>query len=109
MTSEVLIGSESVKMCGNAATAIRFKSVFHRDLLMSFSQMTENNLDADIVKELGFVMYLQAQGRDFNQVTFNDYCSWLEQFEEQDFLQALPSIINLWMSTTKLDAKAKKK
>ena len=109
MTAEILIGTESVKMCGNAATAIRFKSVFHQDLLMSFSKMTENNLDADIAKELGFVMHLQARGEDFNHVTFNDYCSWLEQFEEQDFLQALPSIINLWMNTTKADVKAKKK
>ena len=109
MTAEILIGSESVKMCGNAATAVRYKSIFHHDLLMTFSKMTESNIDADIVKELGFVMYLQARGEDFNQVSFNDYCSWLEQFEEQDFLKALPSIINLWMSTTKADVKPKKK
>lgn len=110
MTADVKIGSETIKMCGNAATAIRYKAIFHRDLLMTFKDMSnEENFDSNIIKELAFVMTQQAQGADFKQVSFDDYVAWLEQFEESDILPSAADIINLWMTNTQSVIDAKKK
>lgn len=57
MTKDITIGGTVVKMSGNAATAIRFKQVFGADLLRSFSEQGEN-LDINIVLQLGYVMHL---------------------------------------------------
>lgn len=110
MTADIKIGTESIKMCGNAATAIRYKAIFHRDLLMTFKGMSnEDNFDSNIIKELAFVMTLQARGADFKQVSFDDYVAWLEQFEESDILPSAADIINLWMTNTQAMVDAKKK
>ena len=109
MTADLKIGTQTLKFCGNAATAIRYKGVFHRDLLMSFKDMNENNFDTDIIKELAFIMVQQAQGTDFKQVGYDDYVAWLEQFEESDILPIAANIINLWMNNTQTMVAAKKK
>ena len=109
MTADVKIGSETIKMCGNAATAIRYKAIFHRDLLMTFKGMSnEENFDSNIIKELAFVMTQQAQGADFKQVSFDDYVAWLEQFEMFDVYEILPVILELWGLETKELSEPKK-
>lgn len=109
MTGAIQIGTNTIKLCGNAATAIRYKQVFHRDLLMSFKSMSPEDFDADIIKELAFIMMQQAAGADFKAVTFDDFVDWLEKFEETDLLNKASDIIGLWMSNTQTMAKAKKK
>ena len=109
MTADIKIGSDTVKLCGNAATAIRYKQLFHRDLLMQFKGMDIDNFEADIVKELAFVMTQQAQGADFRQVSFDDYVEWLARYEEQELLQAAASIINVWIQNTATAVQPKKK
>lgn len=109
MTADIKIGEKSVKLCGNAATAIRYKAIFHRDLLMSFKGMSADDFDADIIKELAFVMAEQAQGADFKQVTFEDFVDWISQFEEHDLLETAAEIINVWIVNTKTSVTTKKK
>lgn len=109
MTTEILIGKTPVKLCGNAATAVRYKQIFHKDLLMSFRAMSTEDFDADIIKELAFVMQMQADGKDFKGITFDDYCEWLTQFEESEILTNAADIINTWMTNTQTMTKAKKK
>ena len=109
MTGVVQIGPESVKLCGNAATPVRYKQIFRKDLLISFRGMSADDFDADLIKQLAFVMVKQAEGADFKAVSFDDFIDWLEQFEETDLLQAMPEIIGLWMTNAETLAKAKKK
>ncbi len=109
MTGTIQIGDKSITFCGNAATPIRYKQVFRQDLLMSFKGMSPDGLDTDLILQLAFIMAEQAEGTDFNSVTFDAYVDWLEQFEENDILQAMPDIVNLWMNNSKASVKAKKK
>ena len=109
MTTEIKLGDNIVKLCGNAATAVRYKQVFRNDLLMSFKGMTAEDFDTDVVKQLAFIMMQQAAGADFKQVTFDDFISWLEQFEETEVLEAAAEIIGCWLQNTKTLTKAKKK
>lgn len=109
MTGAVKIGAASITLCGNAATPVRYKQVFHKDLLMSFRGLSDSDFDVDLVKQLAYVMAMQAEGADFKAVSFDAFIEWLEQFEETDLLQAMPEIVGLWMTNTQSLVKAKKK
>lgn len=109
MTAEIKLGDNSVILCGNAATAVRYKQVFRNDLLMAFKGMTAEDFDTDVVKQLAFIMMKQSENADFKQITFDDFISWLEQFEETDILEAAAEIIGCWLQNTKTLTKAKKK
>lgn len=112
MTAEVLIGAKPVKMCGNAATSLRYKQIFGKDLLRSFYEMRndlENSVDPDLVKQLAFIMAMQADAEDFKAITFDSYIEWLEGFEEGDLLESAGQITELWIKTGKTNAKSKKK
>lgn len=105
MTGNVVIGNETVTMCANAATAIRYKQVFNRDLLKLFNK----DMDIDTIFELGFIMHEQAENADFNQITLDDYLEWLAGFEQMDLLNAAKEIVTLWTGTTKTESRSKKK
>lgn len=109
MNKDIKIGDKSIKMSGNAATAIRYKQVFNKDLLLSLSKMSEGNYDVEVVQELGFVMAKAAEGASFMALTIDDYITWLEQFEQIDVYQAMPDIVGLWLDTSKLSVNSKKK
>lgn len=108
MTKDITIGGAVVKMSGNAATAIRYKQVFGADLLRAFSEQGEN-LDINIVLQLGYVMYLQASGSDFTGVSPSDFMAWLEGFETMDMFNAAKDIVSVWIDTNKTTVKPKKK
>ena len=108
MTAEILIGEQPVKMCGNAATPIRFKQVFHQDLLMNFKGMTTDEFDTDMLKQLAYIMSAQAEGADFRALTFETFVEWMSQFEEMDFLEKVGEIINLWMKSSATSVKNRK-
>jgi len=109
MTGAVQIGSNSLRLCGNAATPIRYKQVFHKDLLMSFKAMSADEFDVDTIKQVAFIMALQAESANFNQVTYDDFIDWLCQFEEADVLGAAGDIIGMWMNNSKTSVVSKKK
>lgn len=96
-------------MSGNAATSIRYKQVFNRDLLVSFAGMNEGGYDLDMLKELAFVMAKQADSANFMSLTDEDYITWLEQFEEVDLIGAMQDIVALWLDNTKNAVTSKKK
>lgn len=108
MTKDIHIGESVVKMSGNAATALRFRQVFGADLLRTFSEQGEN-LDINIVLELGYVMHLQASGSDFIGVSSDDFITWLEGFDTMDIFNAAKDIVSVWIDTNKTAVKAKKK
>lgn len=109
MTGAVKLGDRSITFCGNAATPIRYKQVFHKDLLMSFKSMSAEDFDVDMITQLAYIMAMQAEGADFKTISFDDFIDWVSQFEQNDVLEASPDIINLWMSGSKTNVKAKKK
>lgn len=109
MTGTIQIGDRAITFCGNAATPIRYKQTFRKDLLMSFKGMNADDFDADLIKQLAYIMAMQAEGADFKTISFDDFIDWISQFEENDMLQASAGIVELWMNNNKATVKAKKK
>lgn len=108
MFGKVKIGNQEFEMVANAATAYRFKQVFNKDLLKFFTQAARGeDVDADYVQMLAFIMIKQSEKADFAKVNEEMYVVWLEDFTQFDLLAAVNDIIDLYQKTEKTSSKAK--
>ena len=86
----------------NAATAIRYKQIFKRELLKDLA-MLENVEDVDkldaieYTSKLAYVMNMQNR-KEIKEASEEGYIAWMEEFEEADFQDpaAITSILNVW-------------
>lgn len=123
MFREVMIeradGSDTLTpLMANAATPIRYKNVFGKDLvsLITNAIKTDENgnesYDIDFVSELAFIMAMQAKAADgsisIEKVNDVAYICWLEQFESMALTVAAPEILNVYLGNTKTASSAKK-
>jgi len=112
-TNITLDGGKELKLAANAATPFRFKQIFGADLLKLFQQNTEtaaeNVMLADVVSQLAFIMNMQAEGKNLNAVSMDDFYAWLEGFEPMELPLAGQAIINTYMSSAATSVSPKKK
>ena len=114
MTKSITLeGGKEVKLAANAATPFRFKQLFGSDLLRIFQQSTKSEDDGmtlgEVVTQMAFIMNRQAEGANMNDISMDDFFSWLEGFEAMDFVNAGEEIINVYLSSTKTSVESKKK
>lgn len=102
MKSVISIGQREVAVESNAATAIRYKQIFRRDLLKDIAKL-ENVEDADkldaieYTSKLAYVMNMQNR-KEIPTASEDSYITWMEEFEEADFQNpvTITSILNVW-------------
>lgn len=87
----------TVPMLANAATPIRFKNLFHADILNSILQ--DGEFDIDIVSKLAFVMAKQAAKQDFSTINFDKYVEWLEDFDSMTFIEKSAEIFTTYINS----------
>lgn len=108
-----LNGGREIKLAANAATPLRYKQLFGQDLLRVFQQSTKTEEDgmllADTVAQLAFIMNSQAEGRNLNMVSMDDFYGWLEGFESMDFVMSGQEIIDAYLASTQGSVDTKKK
>lgn len=108
-----LEGGRELNLTANAATPFRFKQLFNQDLLKLFNESSkneENNLMmTDILSQLAYIMNKQAEKKDMNDISMDDFFSWMEDFEPMDFVNAGPDIINTYFASTLTSSENKKK
>ena len=114
MTKSITLeGGKEIKLAANAATPFRFKQLFGSDLLRMFQQSTKSEDDqmvlADVVSQLAYIMNKQAEGANMNDISMDDFFSWLEGFEAMDLVSAGEQIMNVYLSSTITRVDAKKK
>ena len=114
MFKEVKIGNITVPMLANGATPLRYKMIFHKDLISEFQDATENAEKAmESLPELAFIMAMTAKSKDGKQdlskLNLNLYMEWLEQFDPMDLPMASEQIVNLYLGNTVTSSEPKKK
>ena len=97
----------TVPMLANAATPIRFKSLFHSDLLSGILT-TDGSFDVDVVSKLAFIMAKQAAKADMNSLSMDHYIEWLEGFDSMAFYTNAQAIFDVYSGSKKNSSKAKK-
>lgn len=98
---------KTVPMMANAATLIRFKQLFHCDLMAGIVS-PDGNFDIDIVSKLGFIMAKQAAKADMNALTFDKYVEWIEEFDSMTFLETCNQIFGIYFNSRENSSEAKK-
>lgn len=102
MKKSIFIGETQTAFVSNAATALRYKQIFKRDLLKDLGRLDGKEdierLDAiEYITKLAYVMNMQAQNR-IKEASEDNYVDWLENFEEQDFQNedTIMRILGIW-------------
>ena len=103
MYGVIKIGAKEVPMNANAATPIRYRQVFEKNLLPYFMGKASDEDAAEMVGELAYIMARSAEGADMKALTKDDYMDWLEAFDPLDFVNndTVTAIVDLYQSNGK--------
>lgn len=114
MFKKLKIGGITVPMLANGATPLRYKQVFHKDIISEFQQAQEDySKVVNSIPELAFIMAMQAKAQDggvaLNLLDEDAYLEWVEQFGAMDLPIAAEQIINLYLGNNATSSEPKKK
>lgn len=114
MLAEIKLGDKVVPMVVNAATSIRFRNLFGKDLLtLIYEGSREGGVDltvaSEVAPELAFIMAKAAEKTDMNALSEDMYLKWLEDFGPLDFVNATKEIFNFYYGDQETTADSKKK
>ena len=114
MFKKIEVGGITVPMLANGATPIRYKHVFHKDIITEFQQAQEDySKVVNSIPELAFIMAMQAMAQDggvaLNLLNEDAYLEWVEQFGAMDLPIAAEQIINLYLGNNATSSEPKKK
>ena len=106
-------GVKAVPMLANGATAIRYRQVFHRDLMrdmIRYAHMNDDpdHVDWDMPGKLGFILASHAAGKDMGKLTEEDYIDWVEQFEGDTLWTCGQQIVEIYSANQTQTSTAKK-
>ena len=108
-----------VEFLANAATPLRYKSIFKADLLTSFANAKNDNPDGtvtyniDFLPELSFIMAMQAKAADDKNVKLeklnaNEYMDWLEGLDSFTIEENSEEILSVYYGNTETSSDSKK-
>lgn len=110
------IDGKDVRFVATAATPMRYRNRFGRDLLLDMQQLADamdtkkGNLDIaslEVFENVAYIMaYTGAEDRNAFPTTPID---WLEEFEMFSIYDILPELLDLWKGNTKTLNTSKKK
>lgn len=114
MFKNIEIGGITVPMLANGATPIRYRHVFHKDIITEFQQAQDDySKVVNSMPELAFIMAMQAKAQDgaidLNLLNEDKYLEWVEQFGAMDLPMASEQIINLYLGNNATSSEPKKK
>lgn len=113
MYKEIKIGDVNVPMIANAATPLRYKMIFGKDLISQFQDTEENTSKGiDSITELAFIMAKAAEAKegkaDMDKLNQSIFVEWLEKFEPMDIPMASEEIVGLYMGNALTSVEPKK-
>lgn len=111
MFTSIELNNEKVKLLSNAVTAIHYKQVFKKDLLvmMLVDAPSGKMNDAEAVEmaqELCYVMAMQAAKQD---ISYEGYLAWLETQSQIELINKSFEIIDAFKEQTQGLSESKKK
>lgn len=96
-------------------TAYRYRQVFRTDLMKDITSLVNRNLDyigenADfsVTDKLAFIMNCQAEKMDMNNLNFDMFIEWLEQFDAASMFEHFNDFINIYLGNKESTSNPKK-
>lgn len=101
MVKTVTVDGKDLEMAANAATPIRFRQVFKKDLLSILgNEKRAEEEGVETVMQLAFIMAKQAEKADMATLNEDMFIEWLEGFGAMAFVEAAEDVLNVYMDTT---------
>ena len=107
MFGKVTIDGREVAMRGSAATPCRYKKVFKEDMLKRSQTLTDVD-SLDFATKVGFIMPMQANKANFNELTEDDYEEWLDEFTSDGMMESCGEIMLIYAGNVRTESEAKK-
>lgn len=113
MFKEVTIGKKKVALLANGATPIYYHQVFKGDILQIFNQSDDPFTSVNShAPEIAYILAKQAEYKEqiakMSTLSYEDFITWLTQFEALDISSASDSIINVYLGDQDTSSEAKK-
>lgn len=113
MEKVIKIGTKDVTLAANAATPIRFRNIFGKDLLTMISEGTSSEgvdmkVASEVAPELAFLMAKTAEKADMTKLNEDKLLEWLEQFDAMDVINATEQIFQVYFGDSETEVEAKK-
>lgn len=111
MQKTVKIGEKEVQMRSSAATAIRYRNIFHGDIMKELMEINTEKIDMAVIEKiqkLGFVMAKTAAGAKMAALTEDDYFEWLDQFDNMELMKAAKDIVMVYLGGKVSESELKK-
>ena len=107
MYGKVMIGSHEVEFLANAATPFRYTQIFKDDFMGEITTDLTDAKATSVFSRLAYVMACQADKKDMDKLNGESCLKWLEKFEFQDFVGALPEIAAIYAGTAQTNSDPK--
>ena len=106
----IKIGEKEIPMLATAATPIKYRQVFQKNLLPYFMGKASDEDAAEMVGELAYVMAADADKQDTMKLSMDGYLAWLEGFDPLAFVDGavVSEILALYQGNAASHADAKK-
>lgn len=106
-------GEKSFPMLANGATAIRYRQVFHTDLMAGIAkyahlQDAPETVDWDLPAKLGYIMASAASGQDMNKLSVDGWLEWVERFEGDTLWNAQDELTGIYLVNQMVASEGKK-
>lgn len=113
MIEKITIGGRELNFTANAATPFRYKQLFHEDILQLLQNNSKEEQDqillSDTITKLAYIMNAQAEKKDMNRLSYDDFMTFLEDFSPLDFIIEGAAIMNIYLNNTVQTVESKKK
>ena len=111
MYNIVKIGAVDVPMLSMASVDLYYRNIFHEDPV-KLQMKTEDSGDIiNFLSRMGFVMAMFAEAKDrkgMAKISEEMYLDWLDRFERNELLSALPDVQATYEGQAVTGAAAKK-
>lgn len=111
---------KKLEFLSTAGTVIRYRQVFHKDVLVDLKKlkkaMADNEITSEateVIPQLAYVMMSAADGQiNMNKLNYDSYIEWLEKWEPQDFSivsDLFDVVLDVWSGQDTSTSEVKKK
>lgn len=107
MFKVIKVDGKDVPMEANAATPIRYRMVFHKNLDDFWTGQNTNR--SETISELAYIMAMAGEKADMNQLSYDGFMDWLSAFSGTAFVNAFDEIFALYNGDAESEATPKKK
>ena len=106
-----LTGGREIQMQANAATPVRYRQVFKKNILTYLTGAATDEESTAMLSELAYIMTRSYEKADMNKLGMDDYIAWLEGFEALDFAteSVATEIMAIYQNQKLPESKSKKK